>query len=820
MTMIPFNDNWTVVGHGEDNPTSITLPHDAMIGATRSRTGATGTHGGYFPGGRYVYSKSWTVPGDLADRQMSLFFEGVYGRTRIRVDGMEVGASVGGYREFAVPLHELTPGRTLLIEVDVDNTAVPNSRWYTGTGIYRSVRLEAVPAAHLVRDGVTLRTTRLAGSGATVNVIVEATNPDDLALIAEVDIEDANGHHFRGTGPIINGRAELELSIPNAQLWSDSSPNLHAAVIQLKAGDKTVDSRALKIGLRTIEVDAAHGLRINGKQTLLRGACIHHDNGILGAATFRAAEFRRARILKEAGFNAIRSSHNPLSRDFLDACDELGLYVLDELTDTWFESKTAHDQADQFDDLWRDDAASMVAKDRVHPSVIMYSIGNEIAESGSERGIATAHEISNFVRSIDSDRPTTIALNFLLNVMATFGRSLFDTSEHDPAKSERKPSAVTSTVANVLANRIGGMMQTIAKLPRADKVSRDTLTAVDVAGYNYAWGRYRGDAKRHADRVVLGTESMPGDIPQIWRLVERLPNVIGDFCWTGWDYLGEAGIGTWSYGPEPASISKPYPALVAGCGLIDITGEPDTPLLLAQAVWGQLDSPRIAVRPLDHAGDKVRRGTWRSTDALQSWAWKGCEGRTAEIEVYSTDDEVEVLVNGRSLGRRASGTRRDFVTRFKAPYEPGEIVAVGYRNGVETSRSALRSAGTTQLRLTAEKPELRADAQDLAYVHIAIADADGIVEMLDDDIVVVEVAGPAELAGLGSAATSTEESFTDARQTTWRGKALAIVRSTATGGPIQLTVTSQRHGAASIALTSSLDIGEGSLATTPAQSAS
>ena len=785
MTTIPFIDGWTVRRASETEATPVLLPHDAMISEPRSANSPSGSHGAYFPGGRYVYAKTWAVPADGLQR--SLVFEGVYGETEIRINNEVVGTSISGYREFSVPLPSAGPAR---IEVEVDNSHLPNSRWYTGSGIYRPVWLREVAAQHILPDGLRFTTTSVDGP-AVVEVAVDVENADAAALTATVTLTDADGTAVSESVPMTS-RGELTVTVPQPRLWSAEAPHLYRAVVTLQSGTNIVDTRSVNVGLRTVSVDAQHGLRVNGAEVLLRGACVHHDSGVLGAATLRASEFRRARILKESGFNAIRSSHNPLSRDLIDACDELGLYVLDELTDVWFAPKSAHDVAPHFDTIWRDDARSMVAKDRNHPSVIMYSIGNEIAESGSERGIETAQAISDFVRELDPTRPTTLALNFLLNVMAASGKSLFDTREHDVERVEKKASAVTSTMANIMANRIGGMMQTISKLPKADKVSRDTFKAVDVAGYNYAWGRYRGDARRHPDRVVLGSESMPGDLPKIWPLVQKLPNVIGDFLWTGWDYLGETGIGTWSYGAEPAGLGKAYPELVAGCGLIDITGVPGGAVLLAQATWGLLEAPQIAVHPVDRSGAAVHPVAWRSTDAIQSWSWKGCEGRRADIDVYSTDEQVELLLNGRSLGRKTVGAR--FVATFKAAYEPGELVAIGYRGGVEVSRSSLRSAGAPTITAVVEE-----GGDDAVFVRLELADENGVIEMLADDEVTVSVSGAGVLAGLGSAAPATVESFVDASHSTFYGRALAVVRPTG-DGPITMTVTSSRHGSTSVVL--------------------
>lgn len=794
MTTTDFNAGWKfrAATAAASDEIAVTLPHDAMIGESRGPRGETGSHGGYYPGGRYVYSKTWTPP--AGDLEYSLLFEGVYGRTEVRVGGQTVATTVSGYREFIVPLSGLTPGAPVEVEVEVDNSEVPNSRWYTGSGIYRNVWLEGVGPVRIARDGIQTHTTVRNGD-ASVHVSIDIENKRRSVLAVDVTLESPDGRRVTATAEAIDS-TQLELSVPRAQLWSAETPHLHTLVVELTADGATIDERRLVLGVREVQIDTQHGLQINGKTVLLRGACVHHDSGVLGAATHRAAEYRRARILRDAGFNAVRSSHNPLSRDFLDACDELGLYVLDELTDVWFLPKTPHDLASQFDDTWRDDARSMVAKDRNHASVIMYSIGNEIAESGTERGIEASRDVSAFIQELDPTRRTTLAINFLLNVMAGFGRSMFDASEHELTTTDGEQPAATSTVANVLANRIGKLMQAASRLPQADKFSRDAFAAVDVAGYNYAWGRYRSDARRYPDRIVLGTESMPGDITRIWPIVERLPNVIGDFVWTGWDYIGESGIGSWSYGADSAGIGKPYPEHLAGCGLIDINGHPGAALLLSRAAWNQLDAPQIAVRPLNRVGEKLHRVAWRSTDAVQSWSWLGCEGRAAEIEVYSTDDQVELILNGRSLGRRAAGVRRGFISRFRVPYEPGELTAVGYRGGVETSRSSLHSAGPARLSLRAEEAQLVADGRDLAFVWVEFVDEQGIVESNNDDSVALEVTGPAVLSGYGSAATATKDSFAGERATTFQGRALAVLRSTGGGGDVVIKATSTRLGTA------------------------
>ncbi|MFF2485088.1 glycoside hydrolase family 2 TIM barrel-domain containing protein [Microbacterium sp. NPDC058062] len=792
MTTTLFTEGWTFYREGSD-PEQVRLPHDAMIGEPRAAGGGTGNHGGYFPGGSYRYSRTWTVPADAATREYRLFFEGIYGDTVVTVDGVEIARSTSGYRAFRAPLPDLAPGSTVTIRVDVDNRRTPNSRWYTGSGIYRQVWLEALPQASFADDGIRL-VTRSLGAEAIVDVEVALDGSTD-GQVVRVSMADADGGTATTDLRVRGGVATGQLVIPAPRAWSAESPHLYTAKLLLLDGDHVVDERVMRTGIRTITVDAVHGLRVNGREVKLRGACVHHDNGILGAATIPAAEHRRARILKDNGFNAIRSAHNPLSRAFLDACDELGLYVMDELTDVWYGHKTPHDTADRFGDLWRDDARAMVAEDRNRPSVIMYSIGNEIAETADAEGVQTAGRISSFIRELDPTRPTTLAVNMLLNMMAARGKSPFQ-GEHYSAVPVAEPpkEKPTSTAANAAAASMGKIMQTMSRLPAADKVSRDVFATVDVAGYNYAFGRYRADRRRYPRRVILGSESMPGDLPTIWKLVESVPGVIGDFMWTGWDYLGEAGIGVWSYGAEPGGINKPYPCLVAGPGAFDITGQPGAPALLARAVWGLLDAPAIAVRPLQHAGKKANRTPWRVSDAVPSWAWRGMTGK-AQIEVYSADDEVELLINGRSLGRKKTGAPRRFVTRFTTLYEPGELVAIGYRRGVETGRSSLRSAEPVALTLRAETDVLTGP-DDLAHVWAELADEHGVVDFAAADEVTVTVSGPASLAGLGSAAPATEETFVDDTHRTHHGRALAIVRATGEPGEVTVTVSSRRHGSA------------------------
>lgn len=783
-----FASSWTVRTDG-GQPEAIILPHDGMISRPRSADAPGGAHNAWFPGARYRYERTWMPPADADDRYLALFFEGVQGAVTVRVDGREVSSWRSGYREVEVPLTGLVrEGVPVRLEVDVDHTAVPDARWYTGSGIYRDLSLWNLPCAHIVRGQVR---TEFSFDDDTASLHVSALLSLDVRDSDEVTVRLLDGHNAVASAATTGapGRAAVALTLDRPRLWSDEDPYLYTLEIALRRDGAELDVLRERTGLRTVTVDARHGLRVNGRTVLLRGACLHHDNGVIGATTLRTAEYRRARLLKEAGYNAIRSAHNPLSRHLLDACDELGLYVVDELTDVWFLPKTAHDGADRFDETWPDDARSMVAKDHLHPSVIMYSIGNENHETSTERGVRVAEEITAFVHEVDRTRPVTTAINFMLNAVskADGGPAAPPPVAVNP---ERAPSALTSTMINILANRLGALTQWVARLPSAERNTAGIAAAVDVVGYNYARGRYRTDARRHPDRVILGSESLSGELPRIWRDVEALPAVIGDFAWTGWDYLGEAGIGSWVYdaGPRRSLLMKEFPHLVADPGAIDITGVAGAPVALQKAVWGLLDAPAIMVRPLDVAGARVQKTVWRASDASASWSWRGYEGVPAEIEVYSDADEVELLLNGRSLGRRRAGVRADYVARFRTPYEPGELVAVGYRHGLEIGRSVLRSAGATQLRL---RVEASYPGDDAAFVWAEFADPDGLIESAASAEITLEIEN-AQLVGFGSAdpTPSSNASFTDHVHHAYRGQALAILRSDASASPPAITARS------------------------------
>lgn len=790
--------DWLFSRDGHEGETPVRLPHDAMIGAPRSARAPGGAETGYFHGGSYTYRTTWARDeGSGADRVI-LRFEGVQGDGALFVGDRLVGPLRSGYFDSE---HDLTgfvaPGTEAVIRVRIDDRDHPRSRWYPGSGLFRPVRVFLVPPVHLAADGVRVVTRCLAAGVATVQVTVEPVEYlGEAPLLVTAQLLD--GDEVVADGGIeTRTRGTIPLVVPRARVWSAEDPHRYRCVVELTRDGELLERREELVGLRTVTVDARGGLRVNGERVLLRGACVHHDHGVLGAAGHRAAEFRRVRLLKEAGFNALRIAHHPASRDLLDATDELGMYVLDELSDHWTVGKTRHDRADRFRENWRADAARMIAKNRNRPSVLLVSIGNEIPEHGTEEGARLTAEIAGYFRERDPGRPVTAGVNVFLAVLASMRSGPYREGRFAGEQGGAGDPA-GSTLANVLMNKLGVMFDLVARTPRAGRVTREVFGHLDIAGYNYALGRYRRDTRAHPGRVVLGTETLPGDVAKAWHLVQTVPAVIGDFVWIGWDYLGEAGVGVWVPGQRFAPLAKPYPHLAAGPGMFDITGHPDVSLRLAQAAWDRLPGPAVAVRPLDRAGVPVAKVSWRRSDAVESWAWRGYTGTLAEIEVYSTDEEVELLLNGRSLGRRRP---RGFIARFRTRYEPGVLTAIGYRRGREAGRADLfSSTGDLRLRPAAERDRLTADGADLVFVPLEIADADGVVEMTANVEVSVEVEGPAELAGLGSADPAPTGGYTGPATRTYRGRALAVLRSTGGEGVVRVTARAAGFAPATVSL--------------------
>ncbi|MFI5897813.1 glycoside hydrolase family 2 TIM barrel-domain containing protein [Actinoplanes sp. NPDC051513] len=811
MARIPFNADWSVkpkvssfsdlIG-GDSSARTVMLPHDAMVSLPRSATAGEGPSTGYFPGGAVEYSKALHVPEQWRRRRVSLEFEAVYRDAMVFVNGSFAGQRRNGYTTFRVPLDAfLRYGESNTIRVEA--RAHQDSRWYSGLGIHRDTHLHVTDLVHIAADGLRIHTPEADDEVAVVEFEATIRNEDltTRTVTARVELRDDTGVTVAAAQvpvtvrPTTSTMSVTRLYVSSPRRWGPDDPYLYQATVRLLDGDSEIDAATEQIGIRTLQMDPVRGLRINGKTVKLRGACIHHDNGVLGAAAITRAEERRIEILKAAGFNAIRSSHNPAGRALLDACDRLGMLVLDEAFDMWFEPMKVFDYSLDFPEWWERDIEAMVAKCFNHPSVVMYSIGNEVPEAGSGLGGAWGRTLAAKVRQLDSTRFVTNAISSFWAVSAEI---LDDFKQELSALHARGVNDVMSAMTEIF-DRI-----TTSEL--VTERTAESHAAVDVAGLNYAHQRYISDAQLFPNRVMLGTESNPREVAAIWPLVEALPYVIGDFSWTGWDYLGEAGLGRTDYTTDPSvqgGGDPAYPWLLAWCGDIDITGHRRPASYFRETVYGLRHEPYIAVfRPQRH-GQRRLESQWAWSDAVAGWSWTVAPGSPVEVEVYSDADEVELLLNGVPVGRSPAGREHGFRARFDTLYQPGELVAVAYRGGTEQARTSLRTAGPARLAVEPDRSRLSADHRDLAHVAIELRDGDGNLVHDDDRQVTVDVSGAGVLQGLGAARPATEERFDANHCTTFDGRALAIIRPSG-AGPIEVKVTSARLEPVTVHLDASL----------------
>lgn len=518
----------------------------------------------------------------------------------------------------------------------------------------------------------------------------------------------------------------------------------------------------------------------------------------MGAVSYEEADRRKVRLLKDAGYNAIRSAHNPASQAILNACDEYGMYLMDELYDMWYIHKSKYDYANLTEKNWKKDMADMIAQDYNHPSVVMYSIGNEISETAQKQGPEWTRMLTEGCHAMDSTRPVTCCVNLMLDALISVGLGVY--KETDVNKAAEKGNKVKktplsgSTFINRLINAANWGMQAIAWLPITDRATKKSFAEMDVCGYNYGQIRYLKDKKKYPDRVIVGSETLLRDLASNWKKVKENKHLIGDFVWSAWDYLGEAGVGSWAYEAE-SGFTKGYPWLLADCGLYDITGYLTTQGQYSKTVFNERIKPVIAVSQVHHAGEKHCASTWRMTNTIECWSFEGQEGKQAEIEVYSAAPFVELKVNGKSLGKKACGESKKYIAHFKTVYQPGNLEAIAYdQEGKVLETSMLCTAGKENiLTLSPEKLELCADSQDLCYLNIEITDQNGTIKMSKDTEVTVKVTGAGKLVGLGSANPRTEERYYENTWRTYLGRAQAIIQSTEISGAIHVEVSANGY---------------------------
>ncbi|HEY3704804.1 MAG TPA: glycoside hydrolase family 2 TIM barrel-domain containing protein [Terracidiphilus sp.] len=786
---------------------AVDLPHDWSIESKPEKDNPSGAGAGFFPGGIGWYRKSFQVPAEWKGKRVSVEFDGVYRDATVYLNGHKLGTHPYGYTAFTFNLTpELNPTGVNVLAVRVDNSAQPNSRWYSGSGIYRHVRVVVTNPIHVAHWGVFVSTPEATTTSAKVAVRTRIVNEgsDAAGVTVETELLDKAGKKVGSTQSklsIPSGKedeAAQDIAVANPSLWSPESPALYRAVSKILQNGKVVDQVTTPFGIRSLAWSAEKGLLLNGTPIKLTGGSVHHDNGPLGAVAFDRAEERRVELLKAAGMNAVRTAHNPPSSAFLDACDRLGLLVLDEPFDVWKAHKVKFDYGSDFDQWWKEDVSSMVLRDRNHPSIVIWGIGNEIPELEVESGAALGKQLADQVRALDNTRPLTLAF----------------------------PGTTTKPTAQAV------------------------FSLLDITGYNYnILYSYQKDHEQLPARMMLTTESWPTKAFPLWQVSHDNSYILGDLTWTAMDYLGESGIGAWMYGtPEQAKLAPavqnmmagtgmidqlfagmaegkdamaemsknnsdpnakammeifnhPYPWHAAVCGDLDLTGYRKPQSYYRDIIWNGGDRVYATVRQPAPDGKEIIAIMWATYPTLPSWTWPGQEGKQLDVEVYSGAEKVQLFLNDKLLGEKDTGREQEFKAVFSVPYAPGTLKAVGLRGGRKVAESVLATAQQpAKLRFTADRTVLHADGQDLSFITVEAVDAEGRPDLHADKNVQFAISGHGVIAAVGNGDAQDPDSYSSDRRKLYQGRALLVIRTSRQAGEIKLTAKSPGLSDASLNL--------------------
>lgn len=865
MQKIDFNKDWICRCLTRDEEAyPVTLPHDAMLSEPRTQESTGEGNVGWYIGGDYEYTKNFFVPEEYKDKKVLIEFEEIYHNGEVYINGKKAAYRPYGYTNFYVDTEGFFQyGKENEIKVIARNADQPNSRWYSGTGIYRPAYLHVAGEKYIPVNGVKIRT--LSYDPAKIEVVVKTSAPGELSLKIEFEgskvlrvigestkignvnndrIISSDNKNMQPNGSVQTGengqkselvqveaeknnqaaeyQAIFQLDVPNAKLWDTEHPNLYTCKAVF-GEDEVIET----FGIRELIWNPQVGMTINGERVILRGACFHHDNGVLGACTYPEAEERKMRILKENGYNAVRSAHYPCSKALLDACDRMGMLMMDEYVDVWYIHKTKYDYAGQLADWWKQDLKDMVDKDYNHPSVIMYSTGNEVAETAQKKGIALTGDMTNFLHSLDSTRPVTCGINIFFNFLSSIGLGVYSDDKAEKSagnaeknaaqatgknekkvvksgektvnkatengkkglgstKPEKKKKPVGSEFYNTLACLVGDyFMKCGATLYPCDLRTKDAYANMDIAGYNYGIFRYKHDLKKYPNRLILGSETFCKDAYSFWEIAKKNKRIIGDFVWAGWDYIGEVGDGAAEY--SDYKFEDPATRMTGGNGRIDLNGKPRAEAAYTRVAFERETGPFIAVDPV-YQKEKLRLTGWQLTKALESWAWDGCNGEPAKVEVYARAAQVELFINGKSVGKKKVKKCR---ANFNTTYQDGEITAVSYdENGKEINRYSLQTAGKdTVLQVRPEEKTVKPEG--LAFIQLQYTDSKGIWKPMEKHNIKVTVENGV-LKGLGSPAPYVKGNYTDHTVATYYGEAMAVVQADG-NGPVKVTVADEER---------------------------
>ena len=814
--------DWGKRMRGEYGDRMVDLPHDYMISGDVYADAPSGAASGYYNAGVAHYVREIDIPAKWAGERIALRFDGAMMNASVDVNGSLAALKHYGYAPFEADItRHVYPGEKNRIFVTVNPSMQPNSRWYSGAGLFRGVEIVHMPKLHVAFGGLSCYTKKIeyAPDGrpetAFLQVSAEIMNGYSDNRLAQATfslIDDKTGktvstsRTMTQVQPLSSGTAYMTLTVDDPLLWSAETPRLYRlqATVRdmgtyrthmIESDRPTKDTESVLFGIRTVEADVRHGLRINGKTVKLRGGCLHHDNGPIGAVSLYDAEARKVRKLKEAGFNAIRTTHNPPSAALIEACDRLGMYVFDEAFDAWGMGKQPGDYSQFFSTDWEKDLTAFVKRDRCHPSVVIWSTGNEITErAGLNNGYVWATKLAETIRSLDPSRPVS-------NAICSFWNGLDDLMQAEQMRRWKE------SASGGLQNADPGGKKDLLW----EEYTEAFANGLDVVGYNYLEDRYAQDHVMFPERVILGSENFPREIGIHWPMIDKTPWVIGDFTWTAWDYIGEAGIGKATfYDPgdprigDPWGAPSPFPWRTANDADFDVTGVIRPQGIYRRIVWGSKETGLFSYDPAVVC--KVETlSSWGFPGVWQKWNWPGQEGRPVDVAVFSGAEEVELFINGVGFGRKKAGEApihgMPLTFLFRAEYRPGTLEAVSFTGGKEVSRAVIRTAGRPiTVRLTAECSEMRADGRSLCYVNAELIDKDGNIVPDADTLLTAKAEGAAELLGFGSGNPMTKENYAKGEFTSWQGRALAVLRTGYESGETRLTVSAAGIGSAELVL--------------------
>jgi len=755
------------VGFADASWRKLNVPHDWSIEGEFSEKNPATPGGGALPGGIGWYRKSFKVSEEDLKGTVFIDFDGVYQNSEVWINGHWLGKRFYGYSSFR---YELTPylfagEKENILAVKVDNSKQPNSRWYSGSGIYRNVWLVTTGKTYVAHWGTFITTPEITASNAKLKIVHQIKNKlaADQKLVLKTAILDPTGKEVTKGKMETNGVKDSVLSvtfdfdIKNPVLWNLDNPNMYSAVSHVYVDGKLVDNYTTPFGIRSFEFSADKGFLLNGKMVKINGVCNHHDLGCLGTAINKRAIERQLEILKGMGCNAIRTSHNPPAPELLDLADQMGFLIMDEAFDMWKMPKNDFDYHTVWDEMHKKDLQDLIRRDRNHPSVMIWSIGNEIPEQSDSTGISIAKELAGYVRELDTTRPITSACdrpntqNFIIRSGAL---DLIGFNYHQynyeafPQTFPGQKFIGTETVSALMTRGVYDMPSDEIRRWPANKDWKGKMPNTDNTCSSY-------------DNVSAPWGSTH---EETWKVIKKHDYLSGQFIWTGFDYLGE---------PTPYG----WPSRSSYFGIVDLAGFPKDVYYMYQSEWAKKDVLHI----------------------FPHWNWK--EGQTIDIWAYSNADEVELFLNDKSLGvKKKQGD--DLHLMWRVPYTPGTLKAISRTSGKEVLVKVVKTAGApARIVVTADRSTIRADGNDLSYLTVDVVDANGIIVPNADNLVKFQVEGSGSIVGVDNGDPVSHESFKALQRKAFHGKCLVVIQSGDKPGIVKLIANSDGLTANAVEIT-------------------